>query len=210
MHTLHSSFCRRVYPRVCGGTIAFPAPLSDLNGLSPRVRGNLCYCRRHFGSRRSIPACAGEPQTTRHRDRNQPVYPRVCGGTGILHPINDEYWGLSPRVRGNPQHSPLDTSYVRSIPACAGEPVDKYMKDTAAWVYPRVCGGTDTRGGRASWAWGLSPRVRGNLEVTIRVGNTVRSIPACAGEPQVRLSRRRRVRVYPRVCGGTASMGLRR
>ena len=55
-------------------------------------------------------------------------------------------------------------------------------------------------------AWsssGLSPRVRGNPEA---VGDRSRrggSIPACAGEPGIRRATRRRMWVYPRVCGGT-------
>ena len=55
---------RRVYPRVCGGTIE-PDQVADyLTGLSPRVRGN--PCRRLAASIRygSIPACAGEPLVT--------------------------------------------------------------------------------------------------------------------------------------------------
>ena len=70
-------------------------------------------------------------------------------------------------------------------------------------VYPRVCGGT------ADWrrtippAVGLSPRVRGNPHGTGLEDLTLRSIPACAGEPSSRDRARRSSRVYPRVCGGT-------
>ena len=50
---------------------------------------------------------------------------------------------------------------------------------------------------------GLSPRVRGNLQV--RKVNDVYfgSIPACAGEPCRGLGMVRVDQVYPRVCGGT-------
>ena len=50
---------------------------------------------------------------------------------------------------------------------------------------------------------GLSPRVRGNPMMVRRNGLTVRSIPACAGEPKGGLTNWRIGRVYPRVCGGT-------
>ena len=56
-----SSLQARVYPRVCGGTDLVSRPGDLLQGLSPRVRGNLqvrCDDRRWLGS---IPACAGEP-----------------------------------------------------------------------------------------------------------------------------------------------------
>ena len=52
---------RGVYPRVCGGTTAFPAAAGAGQGLSPRVRGNHLdgvHDRLELGS---IPACAGEP-----------------------------------------------------------------------------------------------------------------------------------------------------
>ena len=51
----------RVYPRVCGGTLAATPSLVSLKGLSPRVRGNLAARANANENIRSIPACAGEP-----------------------------------------------------------------------------------------------------------------------------------------------------
>ena len=70
-----------VYPRVCGGTLFGVIALLSYSGLSPRVRGNLARQRPRDVVKRSIPACAGEPesQTTGYSSRK--VYPRVCGGT---------------------------------------------------------------------------------------------------------------------------------
>ena len=71
----------RVYPRVCGGTPT-PARYARLpRGLSPRVRGNRLRLFQPLGQRRSIPACAGEPQHSNSGPQRQEVYPRVCGGT---------------------------------------------------------------------------------------------------------------------------------
>ena len=57
--------------------------------------------------------------------------------------------------------------------------------------------------------WGLSPRVRGNRHAgddgTVQDG----SIPACAGEPCYHMPRSARMRVYPRVCGGTRQVRQR-
>ena len=93
----------------------------------------------------------------------------------------------------------------RSIPACAGEPHALPGKDVAPSVYPRVCGGT-----RSLRSWrlglrGLSPRVRGNPPIVAGPKARCRSIPACAGEPSRCPTRVCLLRVYPRVCGGTAS-----
>ena len=71
-------------------------------------------------------------------------------------------------------------------------------------VYPRVCGGTWTCPRERRNPLGLSPRVRGNPYGGGIGGDWQRSIPACAGEPGGNGARTRRLRVYPRVCGGTA------
>ena len=52
-----------VYPRVCGGTNDSLFRLLRGGGLSPRVRGNHTLSSMNRPSSRSIPACAGEPNT---------------------------------------------------------------------------------------------------------------------------------------------------
>ena len=92
---------QRVYPRVCGETIARVARPPIDKGLSPRVRGNRVRGASRFafgGSipacagkpaivavgilrRGSIPACAGKPEPGTVGERLCRVYPRVCGET---------------------------------------------------------------------------------------------------------------------------------
>ena len=72
---------RKVYPRVCGGTATAIRPWVGVSGLSPRVRGNRAGAESRAATRRSIPACAGEPAPARVRRPHRRVYPRVCGGT---------------------------------------------------------------------------------------------------------------------------------
>ena len=168
------------------------------------MRGNRSphvLVRHHLGS---IPACAGEPSPAVGSRQYQSVYPRVCGGT-----FKESSWetrdrGLSPRVRGNPQVGEARRCEAGSIPACAGEPCVCLGWGRPHRVYPRVCGGTDS--GSPSWSYpsGLSPRVRGNLQLPHRHIPDRRSIPACAGEPASITSRSAAARVYPRVCGGTS------
>ena len=154
---------RTVYPRVCGGTVSSSSVARPLRGLSPRVRGNRTVKQHLLNGDGSIP--------------------RVCGGT----------------LRG------AITSYLptRSIPACAGEPPLANRCPHSATVYPRVCGGTIPHAAARYMAevyprvcggtpiivrvslhpMGLSPRVRGNhLRLRRRI-RSLRSIPACAGEP---------------------------
>ena len=52
---------KRVYPRVCGGTVSGTDYTPITGGLSPRVRGNLGTPTHKEPLAGSIPACAGEP-----------------------------------------------------------------------------------------------------------------------------------------------------
>ena len=194
----------RVYPRVCGGTDKIPLAHHLDKGLSPRVRGNPPRTMKELISRRSIPACAGEPQPDVGRRQCHPVYPRVCGGTPRTLRTAPCCPGLSPRVRGNPPWPIADPNSTGSIPACAGEPPVRRQAWVFQRVYPRVCGGTygrqrarcSNRGlsprvrGTSPAAQlrssgnGLSPRVRGNPRTTCMCTGATRSIPACAGEPR--------------------------
>ena len=180
-----------------------PAPPTPLEGLSPRVRGNLAQVRRPASEVGSIPACAGEPPCGRRQASHGRVYPRVCGGTRVPGQHPAAFVGLSPRVRGNPRPATRTSVSSGSIPACAGEPPGGPASRFPPRVYPRVCGGTGAAGKHVFAEAGLSPRVRGNQPVQAKWRAERGSIPACAGEPP-RLPRLpHRARVYPRVCGGT-------
>ena len=132
----------KVYPRVCGGTRLPPFRPRLPAGLSPRVRGNLVDECHEVRADRSIPACAGEPGSAAVPWGRCGVYPRVCGGTRYADLGELTRYGLSPRVRGNPEPNSCCVRYSGSIPACAGEPdaVSEFILDGR--VYPRVCGGT--------------------------------------------------------------------
>ena len=141
---------------------------------------------------------------TEHDQRK--VYPRVCGGTSHSTGPTCRFSGLSPRVRGNLEYLFIFVVIERSIPACAGEPRSLCRDRSALWVYPRVCGGTESEWNDVYGAEGLSPRVRGNLDEFLSFLRKERSIPACAGEPSQTRSECNRTGVYPRVCGGTPKM----
>ena len=176
------------------------------SGLSPRVRGNHLFLKCLSWPTRSIPACAGEPQSTRCHTNAKWVYPRVCGGTASTPVQARRGGGLSPRVRGNRTEADDDRLRERSIPACAGEPVTETDAGVILEVYPRVCGGTQIeRYGRRELS-GLSPRVRGNPCTPSTWAGFFRSIPACAGEPPLERRKASGRAVYPRVCGGTQNM----
>ena len=175
-------------------------------GLSPRVRGNHEKLHDEIPSWGSIPACAGEPHSAGLSASSLGVYPRVCGGTGMAGLDKSEGTGLSPRVRGNLSGFSPPASSQGSIPACAGEPGASRGRLRRWWVYPRVCGGTQGSSTTPARSRGLSPRVRGNRTHPPAGCQCAGSIPACAGEPLRLAASTRASRVYPRVCGGTATV----
>ena len=69
-----------------------------------------------------------------------------------------------------------------------------------------MCGGTCRATASGLPPCGLSPRVRGNPESVRTPAPPPGSIPACAGEPQAWPGSNHQLRVYPRVCGGTANV----
>ena len=196
----------KVYPRVCGGTRQSPTGTGQGIGLSPRVRGNPELIPFSSPRKRSIPACAGEPDAAGGYWKATKVYPRVCGGTSGGLVAAACACGLSPRVRGNRGRQHGRVRVRRSIPACAGEPWRFSSKPAPDAVYPRVCGGTHQRKTSSLAGMGLSPRVRGNRGDSARNPRRTRSIPACAGEPRPSILPPSRVAVYPRVCGGTGTL----
>ena len=111
-----------VYPRVYGGTKPRKPKTPSKCGLSPRVRGNRGWAvgdRAYVGS---IPACTGEPVRITGKNCSVRVYPRVYGGTTCFLNMVCLLSGLSPRVRGNHRFKQGQGRWIRSIPACTGEP----------------------------------------------------------------------------------------
>ena len=102
-------------------------------------------------------------------------------------------------MRGNQGALRAASVQIRSIPACAGEPEQDDANDGEEEVYPRVCGGTQIDLVRDGSASGLSPRVRGNLQVFSDSNFVAGSIPACAGEPCWECRQESQREVYPRV-----------
>ena len=196
----------RVYPRPCGGTACILAETLPLPGLSPPMRGNRRFGLDHPHKIGSIPAHAGEPSSYQELHILGRVYPRPCGGTRARGAALYRHRGLSPPMRGNRhRHDPVG-DHAGSIPARAGEPASPLEASSLARVYPRPCGGTRPEWSDEHKQQGLSPPVRGNPCPRASRGSPAGSIPARAGEPPSGISASGPTRVYPRPCGGTASI----
>ena len=134
------------------------------------------------------------------------VYPRACGGTTYHRSAARCATGLSPRMRGNPHNGNQDSQYFGSIPAHAGEPIERRSRCCEAGVYPRACGGTSVDSRSKDLFRGLSPRMRGNQFLVAAGFDQRGSIPAHAGEPIRIIELQRTSGVYPRACGGTVNV----
>ena len=136
------------------------------------------------------------------------VYPRPRGGTAASTPARSRRRGLSPPTRGNLNQVTFRVDVGGSIPAHAGEPFRHSPSSHICRVYPRP------RGGTASWATpltarcGLSPPTRGNRTLRTKMGTSVGSIPAHAGEPSPAARFLICMTVYPRPRGGTGRESL--
>ena len=174
-----------------------------MEGLSPRVRGNLLSRCLSSALAGSIPASAGQPSIFRNEGAGQRVYPRECGAT-LRHCHHEALeLGLSPRVRGNLVPSRARAIFYRSIPASAGQPSRNESSLPTYRVYPRECGATWPCVRTERLAAGLSPRVRGNLSGNRRGRVSTGSIPASAGQPDCPSGMPSAGTVYPRECGAT-------
>ncbi len=196
-------FPRGAYPRMRGGTVRSAKRPKRPRGLSPHARGNRDQIVDPDIWRGPIPACAGEPPGGRVCSRHRGAYPRMRGGTPAITWPSGPVKGLSPHARGNRTSTRDRAAFRGPIPACAGEPLRTRAFVSSVRAYPRMRGGTWCCCPAPCWAWGLSPHARGNLAVKAHFSRWTGPIPACAGEPQGRVSRRQIFGAYPRMRGGT-------
>ena len=105
-----------------------------------------------------------------------------------------------------PKTSPTKRVYprCRTPSGSAGLPRDKGDHIPVTKVYPRGCGATGLCRRHTHRHRGLSPRMRGYLEVEITFSKNRGSIPADAGLPPDPSPDRNGRRVYPRGCGATS------
>ena len=180
-------------------------------------------CPLYAPAEGSIPAWAGKPPVNWGERDGKTVHPRVGGETGPRASIRSSFGGPSPRGRGNPVPACCGLRIKRSIPAWAGKPaviLDWFARMTVhprvggetvnrvrgrpiPWVHPRVGGETGTFDIGSVAHKGPSPRGRGNPVDRGRSCGSCGSIPAWAGKPRSRRSRRSLWSVHPRVGGET-------
>lgn len=108
---------------------------------------------------------------------------------------------VDPRCAGKPTHGQRESFVARSIPACA----EKSCWPSRSWsncrVNPRMCGEADAFLNAELRQLGRSPHVRGSHAESQGRGESLRSIPACAGKPRRSTTGATACQVDPRMCG---------
>ena len=190
-----------VYPRARGESLVNINSLSIRQGLSPRTRGILRLAVQSNAIDGSIPAHAGNPNTSFAKGRLWRVYPRARGESAIAVTGALALVGLSPRTRGILCKALWALFVLGSIPAHAGNPFGNCASTCSFRVYPRARGESCDRLLYPFSVEGLSPRTRGIQPHLMREPVMLGSIPAHAGNPSIRPQACRSSRVYPRARG---------
>ena len=190
-----------VHPRVCGEQAIGVRRPFESGGSSPRVRGTARSAGPFRTPPRFIPACAGNSPSINVRVRFLTVHPRVCGEQpGLIARIRHQN-GSSPRVRGTVHDNSMASELQRFIPACAGNRARRQCAQRIYSVHPRVCGEQLLSQILEPRPRGSSPRVRGTAVSAGTIVQSVRFIPACAGNSFSCSLCFMFFSVHPRVCG---------
>ena len=129
-----------VHPRVRGehaSPVASPYPSP---GSSPRPRGTRYHVANDRAASRFIPASAGNTKRVTYGQIVNAVHPRVRGEHVRSCWASDGLVGSSPRPRGTQSDKALPTTYLRFIPASAGNTAWLNEGAPAQPVHPRVRG----------------------------------------------------------------------
>ena len=108
------------HPRACGELVVVVGKTTWYAGSSPRMRGTLVQTGETYGTKRIIPAHAGNSCHRGRCYRQRPDHPRACGELGLGPGTRHGHGGSSPRMRGTPCINRRPTQHTRIIPAHAG------------------------------------------------------------------------------------------
>ena len=169
------------HPRGCGEHQIPAVAQSGDRGSSPRMRGAPDTVHIGWSEVRIIPADAGSTRRlsecpTRSRD-----HPRGCGEHVKANSLPGITRGSSPRMRGAPAETYMNTIKSRIIPADAGSTLCRRPCENATWDHPRGCGEHSICTCAPRTASGSSPRMRGALHDFLLFRSMLRIIPADAG-----------------------------
>ncbi len=189
------------HPRMRGVYVAGVFGVSGFRRSSPHARGLRASAGRAAAAPGIIPACAG---FTCFRDSKWDVswdHPRMRGVYGVDDSQFLMRWGSSPHARGLPDHLQGAVDDARIIPACAGFTCDWRHSAVSQSDHPRMRGVYSGSASCQGRSMGSSPHARGLPQLTERLRDITRIIPACAGFTAPGGATPARPRDHPRMRG---------
>ena len=165
------------------------------------MRGTLVAYGKLLGSKRFIPALAGNTSFYYSFLKCKTVHPRACGEHHIVSHHLDVQYGSSPRLRGTLAFQFCRVNVRRFIPALAGNTRQIEPFAAPATVHPRACGEHAFPVYPCRRGSGSSPRLRGTHDTKPHMVRYSRFIPALAGNTSYLIPRSSNVAVHPRACG---------
>ena len=173
-------------------------------GSSPRTRGTVDGGHVGDGHSRFIPAHAGNSAAPAVLAGPRSVHPRARGEQRVLTSSSTQITGSSPRTRGTVSMNRVPGGTSRFIPAHAGNRRQQRTLPAKAPVHPRARGEQCGHLHELVQEHGSSPRTRGTAAGEFNLHDSVRFIPAHAGNSRSPLKRRAPGTVHPRARGEQA------
>ena len=128
------------HPRACGANWGVPDFFDTPDGSSPRMRGKRAAIVCSTGSPRIIPAHAGQTSPTTISKNVFSDHPRACGANPPPARWSWLLLGSSPRMRGKHSLPLFPSSFLRIIPAHAGQTPTIMIRTVSFTDHPRACG----------------------------------------------------------------------
>ena len=170
-----------VHPRIRGERDPYPFVTAANFGSSPHTRGTRLDDIPGIGSRRFIPAYAGNAPSRPGLKSSATVHPRIRGERSRPFFLADVIHGSSPHTRGTRVEHASEREHARFIPAYAGNADQNGAGGWRPTVHPRIRGERLSETMAARSAAGSSPHTRGTRARSGHVQHGRRFIPAYAG-----------------------------
>ena len=170
-----------VHPRLRGELLRQLTVIFWSYGSSPLARGTQSNLFMRMRINRFIPACAGNSLGIFESHAKPAVHPRLRGELSIFSSQNTIRDGSSPLARGTRLCLKMCLPTIRFIPACAGNSPSGNKRPKRDAVHPRLRGELNTYGNGYANDPGSSPLARGTPTLAHLGEQTIRFIPACAG-----------------------------
>ncbi len=197
-----------VHPRPRGEHACWSVVYRLTSGSSPPTRGTPLPPRMRTGRDRFIPAHAGNTATSHPGDPSCAVHPRPRGEHELQRQLIIALAGSSPPTRGTLAQHCVTARAVRFIPAHAGNTASRSNASCTCAVHPRPRGEHRVSSSRSSSSTGSSPPTRGTPARRPPGCQSVRFIPAHAGNTAAKHRVLEPAAVHPRPRGEHAPLSF--